>query len=206
MGSPMHDSNTWYLIQIPDIWYLIPDTWYPKKGGRAAAAGSGGGCRQPFFGYQVSGIRYPVLCIRYQVLVFGIRYWNQVLESMLESLSKSRNHKSKETFNKRKNIMLDFGDRLLRGLTGGKSLTSGIISQSVFRGVPSPRCCRIGHFMTGGKGCTTRRIGNGQETCGFNVRWVIWPNLSLVEKQFSIRILRLVYKWFSSAIDLSRLI
>ena len=39
--------------------------------------------------------------------------------------------KSKEALNRRKNRLLDFGDRLLRGLTGGKSLTGGLISQSV---------------------------------------------------------------------------
>ena len=39
---------------------------------------------------------------------------------------------SKETLNRRKNRLLDFGDRLLRGLTGGKSLTGGLIEQSAF--------------------------------------------------------------------------
>ena len=38
--------------------------------------------------YPVSGIRCPVLGIRYQVLVLGIGYWNQVLESLLESHEK----------------------------------------------------------------------------------------------------------------------
>ena len=38
--------------------------------------------------------------------------------------------KSKETLNRRKIRLLDFGDRLLRGLTGGKSLTGGLIFQS----------------------------------------------------------------------------
>ena len=38
--------------------------------------------------------------------------------------------KSKDTLNRRKNRLLDFGDRLLRGLTGRKSLTGGLISQS----------------------------------------------------------------------------
>ena len=100
MGIPIRDSNTLYHS---NTWYLIPNT-----------------------GYQVSGIWYPVLGIRYQVLVSGIRYWNQVLESYwIPEMPKS-----KEILNKRKNRLLDFGDRLLRRLTGGKSLTGGLIEQS----------------------------------------------------------------------------
>ena len=38
--------------------------------------------------------------------------------------------KSKETLNRRFFRLLDFGDQLLWGLTGGKSSTGGLISQS----------------------------------------------------------------------------
>ena len=38
--------------------------------------------------------------------------------------------KSKEILNRWKNRLLDFGHRLLRGSTGGKSSTGGLIEQS----------------------------------------------------------------------------
>ena len=41
--------------------------------------------------------------------------------------------KFKETLNRRFFCLLDFGDRLLRGLTGGKSLTGGPIYKSDVR-------------------------------------------------------------------------
>ena len=56
-----------------------PDTGYLISAGRPAGGG-----------YHVSGIRYSVFGIGYQVLVSGIRYWNPVLESLLASIFDSR--------------------------------------------------------------------------------------------------------------------
>ena len=55
---------------------------------------------RPAGGYQVSSIRYPVLGIGYQVhvLVLGIRYWNQGLESFLESLLASHEKLTRQFF------------------------------------------------------------------------------------------------------------
>ena len=48
-----------------------------RRPARAAAAGSPFfKCGRPAGEYHVSGARYPVLAVRYQVLVLGIRYWN----------------------------------------------------------------------------------------------------------------------------------
>ena len=49
---------------------------------------------RPAGGYQASGIRYPGLDIRYHVLVF----WNQVLESLLESLLESHEKLNRQLF------------------------------------------------------------------------------------------------------------
>ena len=91
-------TNTYYLTPIPDFWYLIPDTWYMYRisGIRYQVSG---------IRYQISGIgtQYQVVGIRYQVLESGIeskywnrvrgsgieitwmiRYWNQVLKSVLQ--------------------------------------------------------------------------------------------------------------------------
>ena len=62
IGIRLPHSNTWCLIPIPDIWYPIQDTWYRLPD-----------IRRPAGGYQVhvSGIKYPLLGIRYQVFVVG---------------------------------------------------------------------------------------------------------------------------------------
>ena len=65
--------------------------------------------------------------------------------------------KSKETINRRFFCLLDFGDRLSRGLTSGKSLTGGLIYKSANTRL------RSGRMLSG-----SSRVLNGKVLSGFS--------------------------------------
>ena len=103
IGIPVPDSNTWRLIPNTRYQYLVSDTYYriPDTGDVISAGQSAG------YQVHVSGIRHPVICIRYWYRVVGIMY--QVLASGIVILIEIPIE-----------IQIVTGGRVLRAVRGGE--------------------------------------------------------------------------------------